>query len=86
MKTVKDTSSRIDFKTSEGKARTIIAGFFMICFLVSLGYFLYNIYQIYETPLRVRTVVEIAHDAVHQFVAFQAAILAFLLFVAALKI
>jgi len=86
MKTVEDVSSKINVKSVEGKVRTIFAVIFMLFFLVSLGYFLYNIYQIYETPVRLKTIPEIAHDAVHQFVGFQAAILSFLLFVAALKI
>ena len=86
MKTVNDISSKIDFKSAEGKARTIIAVIFMICFLISLGYFLYNVYEIYITPIELKTIPEISRDAVHQFVGFQAAILSFLLFVAALKI
>jgi|TARA_R110001632_G_scaffold68930_4_gene161638 hypothetical protein len=69
---------------------------FLIFFLISIGYWMYELYQVYEDPVLCINSVDIAcdindlsniyHSSVHELVAFQAAILSFLLFVAAYKL
>lgn len=69
---------------------------FLIFFLISVGYWMYELYQVYEDPVfcvndliskcTVDDLSNIYHRSVHELVAFQAAILSFLLFVAAYKL
>lgn len=86
MKTVID-KSKPDGKTVERRVRAIMATVFMICFLISLGYWGYSIYEIYDTDIiSFDTAGQVWHYAGRQFVAFEAAILSFMLFYASLKI
>lgn len=71
----------------EKSIRFIMATIFMICFLISLGYWAYAIYEVYETDIiNIETIGEVWHYVGHQFVGFEAAILSFMLFYASLKI
>ena len=86
MKTAID-KSKPDLHVIEKRARIILATIFMICFLISFGYWVYSIYEIYETDIiNLETAGAVWHYTGHQFIAFEAAILAFFLFIAALKI
>ena len=60
--------------------------FFTICFLVSVGYWFYEVYYVYETDLSLRTVTDIGKAGIHSFVAFQASLLSFVLIYACDKI
>lgn len=69
---------------------------FLVFFLISVGYWMYELYQVYEDPVicvsdpistcTIDDLSNIYHQSVHEYVAFQAAILSFLLFIAAYKL
>lgn len=69
---------------------------FLVSLLMSIGYWMYELYNVYEDPLvcindpisecTIDDLSNIYHQSVHEYVAFQAAILSFLLFVAAYKL
>ena len=82
----------VDIRKEKGKkierdVRIIMASIFAICLMVSVGYLLYTIYDIYYTDLRtLEGVEEVWHYMGRNVVAFEACILSFFLFIAALKI
>ncbi len=79
--------SKGDTKVTERRVRVILATIFMLAFLVSLGYFIYQTWLVYSTPADSLTNIgDIAHYIGHNLASFEAAILSFLLFVASLKI
>lgn len=89
MKTLTDKTdlSKEKGKKIERDIRIIFASFFAICLLVSVGYLLYTVYEIYETDISsLDSVGEVWHYMGRNVVAFEAAILSFLLFVVSLKI
>ena len=89
MKTVVDRTdhSKDKGKKIERNIRIIFASFFAICLMVSIGYLMYTIYEIYITNLSsLDNVMEVWHYMGRNVVAFEASILSFLLFVVALKI
>jgi hypothetical protein len=72
---------------TEKTVRNIFAGFFVVSLLVSIGYWLYTLYEIYETNFNsLQNAGNVWHYMKRNIVAFEAAILSFFLFVAALKI
>ena len=73
----------IEFKVI---AQRFLVVFFLVAFLVSIGYWFYEVYYVYESNLSLKTVVEIGKVGIHSFVAFQAAILSFALLYASAKI
>lgn len=77
--------------------RVFMVFFFLIAFLISIGYWFYEIYTIYDTDIpdikfgsgfneSVNKLTQIFHEATHSQVAFEAAILSFLLMVAAYRL
>lgn len=87
MKTVEDTSPKFSSRKLESNIRIVISVILLIGFLISLGYWCYEIYNIYTTDIiNIQNIGEVWHYISRQFVAFEAAILSFLLFIAALKI
>lgn len=89
MKTLTDTTdlSKEKNKKTERYIRLGVASVFFICLLISIGYLLYTIYEIYYIDLAsLKTAMEIWHYMGRNVAAFEAAIMSFFLFVAALKI
>lgn len=89
MKTLNDTTdmSKEKGKRIERKIRIILASIFAICLMISVGYLLYTIYEIYETDIKnLESVGEVWHYMGRNVAAFEAAILSFFLFVVVLKI
>ena len=73
----------IEFKVI---AQRFLVIFFLVAFLISIGYWFYKVYYVYETNLSLKSVEEIGKVGIHSFVAFQAAILSFSLLYASAKI
>lgn len=73
----------IEFKVI---AQRFLVVFFLVSFLISIGYWFYKVYYVYETNLSLKSVEEIGKVGIHSFVAFQAAILSFALLYASAKI
>lgn len=74
-------------KKLERNIRFIFVVLFALCFMVSVGYLLYTIYEIYYTDLSsLGDVLEVWDYMGDNIVAFEASILSFMLFVMALKI
>ncbi len=89
MKTLTDKTdlSKEKGKKIERDIRIIFASLFAICLMVSVGYLLYTIYEIYETDINsFETAGEVWHYMGRNVAAFEASILSFLLFVVSLKI
>lgn len=76
--------------------RYAFMGIFLVALLMSIGYWMYEVYNLYEDPrpcvqndlanCLIDDLTNIFHDSTHGVVAFQAAILSFLLFVAAYRL
>jgi hypothetical protein len=84
MKTLRDTSHP-DLHAVERKARTIIAGIFILTFMASLGYWGYTVYDIYDKNFRTMSSGEVWYYMGRNLVAFQAALLSIALIYVVLK-
>lgn len=77
--------------------RVFLVFFFLLAFLTSIGYWFYEIYSVYSIDIpdvddfasaeeATHNLIEIFHESTHSQVAFEAAIISFLLLVAAYRL
>ena len=68
-------------KTTKRILKIILIIFFLLCFLTSVGYWLYNIYYIHSSDFTtdLQKDVDIMRATAHEVAAFQACVVSFLI-------